>query len=152
MALDPAWIGVIGTGIGALASGIPAFATAAVQSVSARSQRKHDAAQAEAKREADAAEAKAQRDHDEAMRQRQRRYASLDSWRAGIAGMWADEPHTDVLGSDWYETLRPYLSKDALTRLEQPRVAIVNADTGSGAKDLFTGEVDRVEHEWGLRQ
>ena len=41
VALEPAWIGVIGTGIGALANGIPALATAVVQGFSAKGQREH---------------------------------------------------------------------------------------------------------------
>jgi hypothetical protein len=147
VALEPAWIGVIGAGIGALASGIPALATAAVQSFSARGQRKHDAAQAQAKHEAEAAEAKAQRDYDEA---RSRRVTIL-GWRAGIASIPVDAPHTYALNTSWYEDLRRYLGEDVLACLEKPRTVIVPPDSGRGMKDLFTGEVDRIEREWGLR-
>jgi hypothetical protein len=69
---------------------------------------------------------------------RQRRYALLDSWREGIAGLEKGSVHTDAIETTWYETLRPYLSKDVLGRLEKPRTFVVTSDTGRGVKDLFT--------------
>jgi hypothetical protein len=147
VALEPAWIGVIGAGIGAFASGIPAFGTAVVQSVSARGQRNHEAAQAKAKHDAEAAEAKAQRDHEETLRRR----ATIADWRAGIASMNIGAPHTEYTRTPWYETLRPYLSEAGRNQLERPRTIIVVPDTGRGLKDMFTREVDRIEREWGLR-
>ena len=150
MALEPAWIGVIGTGIGALLAGITAFGTAVVQSYNARGQREHDAAQAKANRDAEAAEANAQRAHEEGLRQRERQYDLLDSWRAGIAALESDD-HTEVLRTPWYETLRPHLAEEVLRQLEKPRTSIVPPDSARGIKDLFTGEVDRIERDWGLR-
>ena len=147
MALEPAWIGVIGTGIGAFAGGLPAFGTAVVQSVSARSQRKIDAEVAKAKLYAEAAEAKAQRDHEEALRRR----ATIADWRAGIASMNVGAPHTEYTRTTWYETLRPYLLESERKQLESPRTVIVLPETGRGLKDRFTGAVDRIEREWGLR-
>ena len=81
---------------------------------------------------------------------RQRKYSLLDSWRTGIASM-ETEDHTEFLATPWYETLRPYLSASEREALEAPRTFYIPADTGRGVKDLFTGEVDRIEREWGLR-
>jgi hypothetical protein len=82
--------------------------------------------------------------------ERQRKIDLLDSWRAGIAAMPIDESQTEVLITPWYETLRPYMSEDARTRLEKPRTFIVPHDS-RGVRDSFTSEVDRIEREWGLR-
>jgi hypothetical protein len=81
---------------------------------------------------------------------RQRQYNLLDSWRTGVADLWSDD-HTKALGMPWYETLRPYLSDDVRSRLEKPRTLLVTPGSGRGIKDLFTGEVDRIELEWGIR-
>jgi hypothetical protein len=82
---------------------------------------------------------------------RRRRYDLLDSWRTGIASMPVEASHDEYIRRDWYETLRPHLGKDVLGWLEKPRTLIVRPETGRGLKDLFTGEVDRIESEWGLR-
>jgi hypothetical protein len=50
----------------------------------------------------------------------QRRYALLESWRGGIAGIGA-EFGVNPLNTSWYETLRPYLAEDVLRQLEKPR-------------------------------
>ena len=81
---------------------------------------------------------------------RQRQYALLDWWRAGIAAIQTDD-HTEILRSQWYEALRPYLSEASRKQIERPRTDIVPAEHGRGLKGLFTGEVDRIEREWGLR-
>jgi hypothetical protein len=139
MALEPAWIGVIGTGIGALVTGIPAFGSAVVQSVSARGQRKHEVQQAQAKREADAADAK-----------RQRHCELLDSWRDGIASL-GNASYQAAFDTSWYETLRTRLPADVLARLEQPNTIIVSPGSARFSKEMFAREVDRIERGWGLR-
>ncbi len=151
VALEPAWIGVIGTGIGAFASGIPAFATALVQSLSAKAQRKQDAAQAQAQLDAEAVEAKAQRDAERNHEESQRRRALIALWRAGIATLGDAGLYAKALQTPWYETLRPYLTSDVVAKLEGQRTVLVMPDTPRGGKNLFTGEVDRIEREWGLR-
>jgi hypothetical protein len=80
----------------------------------------------------------------------QRRYDLLDTWRKGIASIGA-EFGLNPVGSPWYETLGPYLAKDVLARLERPNTVIVSPGSARGNKDLFTGEVDRIEREWKLR-
>lgn len=83
---------------------------------------------------------------------RQRRYDLLDSWRTGIAEVPVQASHDEYLRRGWYKTLRPHLARDVLDRLETPNTAIVVVPgTGRGLRNLFTGEVDRIEHEWGLR-
>jgi hypothetical protein len=161
MPLDPAWIGVIGTGIGALASGLPAFGSAVVSSVSARGQRAHDAAQADAKREADAAEAKAQRDHEEAKQRRQQAAQMMDYRRATIAD-WREKlrhahiehngwrsgntniaPQPNVVSREWFEELRPHLSGDA-QRFRTARAVYCDSATVA----LLSLEIGRIEREW----
>jgi hypothetical protein len=81
---------------------------------------------------------------------RERRYALLDSWRAGIARE-GSAVHTAALHTSWYETLRPYLASGVVERLEAPRTVIVSPDSPRGTMGIFTSEVDRIEREWGLR-
>lgn len=150
MALEPAWIGVIGTGIGALLGGTPALAAAFVQGSNAREQRTHEAEQARAKREADAGEAEAQRQHDEAAEQRRLRRELIESWRAGISDL--EGPAGGALDTLWYETLRPHLAADVRDGLERPRTFHIPSDTRRAGRDAFTREVDRIEREWRLRE
>jgi hypothetical protein len=81
---------------------------------------------------------------------RQRRYDLLDSWRAGISRLEGDAH--EALDTPWCESLRPYLADDVRRRLERPRTIHISPDSGRGAKDFFSGEVDLIEREWGLRQ
>jgi uncharacterized membrane protein YccC len=116
VALDPAWIGVIGTGggavIGAFGSALVEWAKVATQgkqqrmadaerhqheAAEARAQREHDAAEAKAVREADAAEKEAQRQHGEAQAQAQRdaaqradRVEQVREWREGLAAAYTE--------------------------------------------------------------
>jgi hypothetical protein len=76
---------------------------------------------------------------------RERQHALLDSWRAGIARL--EDGAENALDTPWYETLRPHLSEDALRQLESPRNFVVPSDSGRGARNLFSGEVDRIERE-----
>jgi hypothetical protein len=80
---------------------------------------------------------------------RKRRYDLLDSWRAGIAS-WDGRDHTEAVGTSRYETLRPHLKNDVRGQVERQRTVIIAPESGRKLKDLFTGEVDRIEHEWGL--
>ena len=79
---------------------------------------------------------------------REHQYRLLESWRAGIAAIPNDAPQTDGISTDWYETLRPYLSADERSQLERPRTVFVPGDRG--VRNFFTGAVDRIEREWGL--
>jgi hypothetical protein len=87
-----------------------------------------------------------------------KRYALLDKWRDGIASI-PDDQDADGIGdfsisflrSSWYETLRPHLSKEFLSRYEQGRMTVVDGGTGRAMKNPFANEVDRIEREWGLR-
>jgi hypothetical protein len=81
----------------------------------------------------------------------QRRYDLLDSWRTGIASIEPGNPQDFVVRQRWCVTLSPYLSDAGRARLENPRTVIVPSDSAGGLKDLFTGEVERIEREWGLR-
>ena len=156
--MEPAWIGVIGTGIGALAGGIPALGTAIVQSLSARAQRKHDAAEAAAKREADAAEAKARRDHEETVRRQQiatdmfqHRRATIADWREQLRvarnayQYWEENrgrPEPNIVGDEWFEELRAYLSPDSAYVARQE----VNCDMRTVT--ALSIEIGRIEQEW----
>lgn len=82
---------------------------------------------------------------------RQRRYGLLDRWRQGIASAEDADDHTTFLTTEWYETLRPHLSSEARKQLEAERTWILPSDSGRGVRNSFTGEVDRIEREWGLR-
>lgn len=81
---------------------------------------------------------------------RQRQYALLDSWRSGIASLGNASYHA-AFHTPWYETLRPHLAADVVARLERPNTVIVNPGSARFSKNLFTGEVDRIEREWNLR-
>ena len=100
VALDPAWIGVIGAGggaaIGAFGSALVEWAKVATQGKQQRladaERRGHEAAEAKAQREADAAEKEAQRQHETAQREREHRAAErterveqMTEWREGLA-------------------------------------------------------------------
>lgn len=80
--------------------------------------------------------------------ERQRRYQLLDSWRSGLTTMAIDAPVNEYLRTAWYETLRPHISDEQRERLERPRTFFVSGDNGRGLKDLFTGEIDRIERDW----
>ena len=159
MALDSAWIGVIGTGIGALASGIPTFGTAVVQSLTARGQRKHDAAKAKEKREADAAEAKEQRDHDEAARRRQvatgmlqQRRSTIANWREqlrfsrNVHDTWKERGNhwgePNVVGEEWFEELRPHLA------VESPYATSHEVHCDIETVTALSIQIGRIEREW----
>jgi hypothetical protein len=87
-----------------------------------------------------------------------RRYALLDKWRDGIASI-PDDDDPDGIGdfsisylrSPWYETLRPHLSKEFLSRYERGRMTVIDSGTGRAMKNPFADEVDRIERKWGLR-
>ncbi|ETZ30989.1 hypothetical protein [Mycobacterium intracellulare] len=127
--MDSAWIGVIGTGVGALATGLPSLGSAIVQSLSARGQRKHDAEQARIKREADEAAAETEREQQAAEREaanaaelRAQRRQKIDGWRTDLCKAveaedeWRINNYGDILrpnliGSPWFEEIRGYLSE-----------------------------------------
>ena len=76
----------------------------------------------------------------------------LDSWREGIASIDRYDD-ADFRRTAWYETLRPHLSEEQRNMIERPPRgrAYVFPRSGRGVKDLFTGEVDRIDREWDLR-
>ncbi|MEN4474627.1 hypothetical protein [Mycolicibacterium cosmeticum] len=165
--MDPLWIGVIGTGIGAFAgSGVPAV----VQALTARGQRRHDAEQArlqreaesadaEAQRGADAAAALSQREFEEAIRRRQfaaellpERRAKIEYWRENLFEasrqqrqfLGPDDSKPNVVGERWFEELRPYLTGEAADYCcDVETVRIENYILG-----LLSDEITRIEREW----
>jgi hypothetical protein len=80
----------------------------------------------------------------------ERQYELLDSWRAGITTMSPTDLNS-ALSTDWFERLRPFLSKDLREEIDVPRKISVAPDTSRGFKDKLAAEVDRIEREWGLR-
>lgn len=111
MELDPAWVGVVGTGvgaaIGAVGNGLVELAKAATtgrqqrkadaerrkdEAAEAKAVREHDTAEKAAQREHDAAEAEAERQRVAAQREADRRAAqraerveTIRQWREGLA-------------------------------------------------------------------
>jgi hypothetical protein len=160
VALEPAWIGVIGTGIGALATGLPNFGGAVVQAISARGQRKHETELATAKSESDTAEANTQREHEDALRRKQlavdmlgQRRDTIANWREQLRfarnvreawlcndGIKVNEPN--VVGDEWFEELRPHLSPDS----RYARAVVVNCDLETVT--ALSIEIGRIEREW----
>jgi hypothetical protein len=90
---------------------------------------------------------------------RQHRRDLIREWRTGIAALSSEK---EALGTEWYESLRPHMSKDEILKVEgaykppQPRVSSVQADPGSPAVgrkpqiDVLARVVMRVEQQWGL--
>jgi hypothetical protein len=141
MTLDPAWIGVVGTGggavIGALGSSLVEWAKVTTQGKQQRlsdaDRREHDAAEAKAVRDAEAAEKAAQRKHDErealAQRQHDERTAlrieqvnQIREWREGLAAAhadykkWIDDeaPEPNIVSAVWFQDLRRHLSSTGI--------------------------------------
>ncbi len=160
MALDPAWIGVIGTGIGAAASGLPSVVSSVVQSFSARGQRNHDAEQARITRQANDAAATAAREREASDRQateaaglQQQRRQKIAGWRAQLSAAvdaetdWRINDYGEVLrpsliGQPWFEELRGYLSEP------------FSFATNVYAEPEMIGHLSRLivhlERQWGL--
>jgi hypothetical protein len=80
---------------------------------------------------------------------RQHRRDLVKSWREGLT--YDGHNYAVALNSNWYETLRPNLKAGVIEHLESQRTSIVPPDNYRHFKDVFTGEVDRIEREWGLR-
>lgn len=154
---------MIGTGVGALASGLPKLGSVIVQGISARGQRKHDIEQAKVKREADAAEAEVQREHDDSVRRReiavqmlQQRRALISRWREqlryarDVYDVWLqgekasnisyDPPN--VVGDEWFEELRPHLSA------ESPYRMAIQVSCDISVVTALSIEIGRIEREW----
>lgn len=79
-----------------------------------------------------------------------RKYELLDRWRTGI-GRLEGNSYQEAIGAEWYETLRPYLSKEVRDRAERPRTTTVDPGTGRAIRNQLAEEVDCIEREWGLR-
>lgn len=170
MALDPAWIAVIGTAggaiIGTVGGALVEYAKVATQGKQQRladaERREHESKEARREREAAAAESNAQRHHEAARRLREERRVLVDSWRSalGVASTdyknakYAEEVNRgstvqsrrnvqipDVVGMTWFETLRPHLSDDFYKQ----------ADTLECDRETtvaLSAEVARIEQEW----
>lgn len=82
-------------------------------------------------------------------RELDRKYELLDRWRTGISE-FDSENYKGAFGTEWYETLRPYLSPAVLALTERPRTVVVDPGTGRALRNRFAEEVDRIEHHWKL--
>ncbi|EKT81845.1 hypothetical protein WSS_A15174 [Rhodococcus opacus M213] len=69
-------------------------------------------------------------------------------WRLGIASLSGE--HTEALGTEWYETLRPKLDKDVRRYFERDRQTIIPDSEVRGAKNMLAEVVDEIEEKWGL--
>lgn len=87
----------------------------------------------------------------------------ITSWRIGIASI--DDKGSDVDGmprgyliqhtsryfrTPWYETLRPHLSDFYRANFEKNNTSVAGG-TPRTLKNHLADEVDRIEHDWGLR-
>lgn len=159
--MDPAWIGVIGTAIGALAAGVPAVINTIIQRGAAKAQRDHEAAEAKAKREHEAAE-----------KRRTERQEQIKEWRSGLEESHAayqqwlikeDEKHAGVpprttvvrakdpvdepnaVSTVWFQRLRRHISETG-DAAKYRNADEVHCDTGVVV--ILSSEIDRIEREW----
>ncbi|SRX93244.1 hypothetical protein MSP7336_01480 [Mycobacterium shimoidei] len=79
---------------------------------------------------------------------RQHRRDLVKAWREGVT--YEGHDFVLALNSNWYETLRPNMKPETVERLERQRTSIVPPDNHRHFKDVFTGEIDRIEREWKL--
>jgi hypothetical protein len=160
--VDPAaWLGVIGTAVGAGVTGIVGIGKAGVDALSARSQRTHEAAQAEAKRDAEKAEKAAQREDDRTTARDKARGEHITYWRDGLNRaallyqQWANIYDNDqqrqeasatglfvpnMVSEAWFQSLRVHLPdqlrQQSVLRCDEEMVLELG------------NEIDRVQREW----
>jgi hypothetical protein len=159
--VNQGWFAVLG----ALAAGVPQLVTATVQNLSARGQRKHEAAEAQAKREADAAEAEAQRSHQARAAERAECADKIREWREGLDAAHTEyrswyakrnaqgpkpvsanyTPEPNIVGAAWFQSLRPHLLETDRLRSYRTHDDIQCDDD---AADVLSEEIGRIERVW----
>jgi hypothetical protein len=88
---------------------------------------------------------------------RQRRVELIKQSRTGIESISDSEWYqhglddTPFRNTTWYSSLRPYMKKEAIEKLETPRVLLAPKNDGEIQKKIILlDEVARIEKEWGL--
>lgn len=160
--MDAGWFAVIGTAAGAGTTGLIDLGKLAVSSWAERGKREDAAAEAKAQRDADAAEAKAKREHDATQTLRAERRETIGRWRKSLgeaSTAYKDAMHLsdvnksstvasrrnvqipDIVGMQWFETLRPYLAYD-----EYKSAKTLYCDTSVTL--ALSNEIAAIETEW----
>lgn len=80
----------------------------------------------------------------------------IKQWSNGIENIedseWWDGMGVSFGDKLWYSSLRQYMNREAIEKLEKPRTLIVPSEGRRGfpKKQILLDEVARIEKEWGL--
>jgi hypothetical protein len=77
----------------------------------------------------------------------------IKQWRDGIESVDVSKWHDAVGYGDepWYSSLRQYMKKETIEKLERPRTFIVPGGRGRfPRKQILLDEIAKIEKKWGL--